>query len=98
MKWKFATRAIRIGSEADTSTGATIPPVYLTSTYTQKIPGEPIDGYDYSRCKNPSRDSFARCIASLENTKHAIATTTFCPFGILLILTYSELSVVINAL
>ncbi len=76
MKWKFATRAIRIGSEADTSTGATIPPVYLTSTYTQKIPGEPIDGYDYSRCKNPSRDSFARCIASLENTKHAIATTS----------------------
>lgn len=76
MNWKFATRAIRIGSEPEKTTGATIPPMYLTSTYTQSIPGEPIDGYDYARCKNPSRDAFARCIASLENTKYGIATSS----------------------
>lgn len=76
MEWKFATKAIRIGSEPEKTTGATIPPMHLTSTYTQSIPGEPIDGYDYARCKNPTRDAFSRCIASLENTKHAIATTS----------------------
>ncbi|MDA0617279.1 MAG: PLP-dependent aspartate aminotransferase family protein [Proteobacteria bacterium] len=76
MDWKFATRAIRIGSEPEKTTGATIPPVYLTSTYTQSVPGEPIDGYDYARCKNPTRDAFARCIASLENAKYGIATTS----------------------
>ncbi|MFT4967395.1 MAG: cystathionine gamma-lyase [Candidatus Deianiraeaceae bacterium] len=76
MEWKFSTKAIRIGSEPDKTTGSTIPPVYLTSTYTQSIPGEPIDGYDYSRCKNPSRDAFARCIASLENANYGIATSS----------------------
>lgn len=76
MNWKFATRAIRIGSEIDPINGATIPPIYMTSTYTQKIPGEPFEGYDYSRCKNPNRDALARCIASLENAKYGIATTS----------------------
>ncbi|MBU6427390.1 MAG: PLP-dependent transferase, partial [Cyanobacteria bacterium REEB65] len=31
----FQTRAIHVGQEADPTTGATIVPIYQTSTYTQ---------------------------------------------------------------
>ena len=37
---KFETRAIHAGQAPDPSTGATIPPLYLSSTYTQLAPGE----------------------------------------------------------
>ena len=33
---KFATRAIHAGQEPDPTTGATIVPIYQTSTYTQE--------------------------------------------------------------
>jgi cystathionine beta-lyase/cystathionine gamma-synthase len=62
---KFETRAIHIGQEPDPSTGATIPPLYLSSTYTQQAPGEN-QGYDYSRSNNPTRASLEACLASLE--------------------------------
>ena len=41
----FATRAIHAGQEADPATGATIVPIYATSTYTQGAVGEH-KGYD----------------------------------------------------
>ena len=36
----FATRAIHAGQEADPATGATVVPIYATSTYTQAAPGQ----------------------------------------------------------
>ncbi len=36
----FATRAIHAGQEPDPATGATIVPIYQTSTYTQEAPGQ----------------------------------------------------------
>ena len=35
----FATRAIHAGQDADAATGATVVPIYATSTYTQAAPG-----------------------------------------------------------
>jgi cystathionine beta-lyase/cystathionine gamma-synthase len=35
----FATRAIHAGQDADPATGATVVPIYATSTYTQEAPG-----------------------------------------------------------
>jgi cystathionine gamma-lyase len=62
---KFETRSIHIGQDADPGTGATIPPVYLTTTFTQRAPGEHA-GFDYSRSGNPTRDGLEACLASLE--------------------------------
>lgn len=62
----FQTRAIHVGQEADPTTGATIVPIYQTSTYTQADVGVH-KGFDYSRTANPSRRALEECLASLEN-------------------------------
>ena len=36
----FSTRAIHAGQDPDAATGATIVPIYATSTYTQAAPGQ----------------------------------------------------------
>jgi len=68
--WGFETRAILVGQAPDPATGATIFPIYQTSTYTQAG----IDdnkGYVYSRTGNPTRTACAEVIASLENGSYA---------------------------
>jgi cystathionine gamma-lyase len=62
----FATRAIHAGQSPDPSTGAVMPPIYVTSTYAQSSPGVH-KGYDYSRTRNPTRGAWERCIADLES-------------------------------
>jgi cystathionine beta-lyase/cystathionine gamma-synthase len=63
--WKFATKAIHVGQEPDPRTGATVPPVHLTTTFTQESPGKH-KGYEYARSNNPTREALERCIAALE--------------------------------
>ena len=48
----FATRTIHAGQDADPATGATVVPIYATSTYTQAAPGEH-KGYEYSPLRQP---------------------------------------------
>jgi cystathionine beta-lyase/cystathionine gamma-synthase len=62
---EFETRAIHTGQEADPTTGATIPPLYLSTTYTQRALGEH-SRYDYARSGNPTRDGLESSLASLE--------------------------------
>lgn len=62
---RFSTRAIHVGQEADPTTGATIVPIYQTSTYTQERVGEH-KGFDYSRTTNPTRVALEKQLASLE--------------------------------
>ncbi len=69
---KFATRAIHVGQEADEATGATIVPIYQTSTYTQDAVGSH-KGFDYSRTVNPTRVALEAQLASLENAQHGSA-------------------------
>lgn len=68
----FATRAIHIGQDPDPTTGATIVPIYATSTYTQSAPGVH-HGYDYSRSGNPTRTALETCLASLEQGERGLA-------------------------
>ena len=68
---EFETKAIHVGQEADPTTGATIVPIYQTSTYTQIAPGEH-KGYDYSRTVNPTRTALEQCLASLENGRFGL--------------------------
>ncbi len=69
---KFATKAIHAGQEPDPTTGAVITPVYQTSTYWQKTPGNH-KGYAYSRGTNPTRKTLENCLAALENCKYGLA-------------------------
>ena len=68
----FSTRAIHVGQEADPTTGATIVPVYQTSTYTQTSVGEH-KGFDYSRTVNPTRVALEQQLASLEEAEFGSA-------------------------
>lgn len=61
----FATKAVHVGQAPDPSTGATVPPIYATSTYTQAGPGEH-KGFEYSRSGNPTRNALEECLAALE--------------------------------
>jgi cystathionine beta-lyase/cystathionine gamma-synthase len=63
--WRFATRAIHVGQEPDPATGATVPPIHPSSTFTQESPGKH-KGYEYSRSSNPTRRGLEQCLASLE--------------------------------
>tara|TARA_B110000977_G_scaffold151820_1_gene192745 strand:+ start:261 stop:1418 length:1158 start_codon:yes stop_codon:yes gene_type:complete len=69
------TRAIHVGNEPDEKTGAIIPPIYQTSTFIQSSPGEH-KGYEYTRSHNPTRTCLEECLASLENAKHCLVTSS----------------------
>lgn len=62
---RFSTKAIHVGQKPDPSTGAIIPPVYLTSTYVQESPDKH-KGYDYTRAGNPNFTNLEQTLAALE--------------------------------
>src|SRR5687768_5664301 len=68
----FSTRAIHAGQDADPATGATVVPIYATSTYTQEAPGKH-KGFEYSRTGNPTRAALETCLASLEGGERGLA-------------------------
>jgi len=63
----LASRCIHGGQAPCPSTGAVMPPIYVSSTYAQASPGEH-QGYEYSRSHNPTRFALERLIASLESS------------------------------
>ena len=65
-QFAFPTRAIHAGQEFDPTTGAVVPPVYLTTTFVQDGIGGFRGGYEYARGGNPTRDSLQELLASLE--------------------------------
>src|ERR1700756_3046457 len=68
----FSTLAIHAGQAADPATGATVVPIYATSTFTQQAPGEH-KGYEYSRSGNPTRAALESCLAALEGGEQGLA-------------------------
>jgi cystathionine beta-lyase/cystathionine gamma-synthase len=68
----FSTRAIHAGQDADPATGATVVPIYATSTYTQAAPGQH-KGYEYSRSGNPTRTALETALAALEGAERGLA-------------------------
>jgi cystathionine beta-lyase/cystathionine gamma-synthase len=67
----FSTRAIHAGQGADPATGATVVPIYATSTFTQEAPGCH-KGYEYARSGNPTRTALETCLAALEGGERAL--------------------------
>jgi cystathionine gamma-lyase len=58
------TLTVHAGYTPD-ATGAVMPPIYTSSTYAQRAPGEH-SGYEYGRSGNPTRFAFERALAELE--------------------------------
>jgi cystathionine gamma-synthase len=69
----FATRAIHDGQEFDPTTGAVIPPLYLSTTFVQDGIGGFRGGYEYARGGNPTRTSLETQLASLEGGTRAFS-------------------------
>ncbi len=68
---KFATKVIHAGVKPDPSTGAIMTPIFQTSTYVQKAPGDH-QGYEYARSQNPTRAALEENLAALENGLGAV--------------------------
>ncbi|MBA2663964.1 MAG: cystathionine gamma-synthase [Bradymonadaceae bacterium] len=73
----FDTRAIHAGQAPDPTTGAIMTPIFQTSTYVQRSPGEHT-GFEYSRTHNPTRHALEDCLASLEGGAHGVAFASGC--------------------
>src|SRR6476620_7591481 len=69
---KLATKFVHAGAEPDPSTGAIMTPIYQTSTFVQKSPGNH-KGYEYARSQNPTRKALEDALAIIENAKFGLA-------------------------
>lgn len=63
----FTTRAVHQSCGFAGTTGAVMPPIYLTSTFENGNP----DGFDYTRSGNPNFRLLQQSVASLEGTQFA---------------------------
>jgi cystathionine gamma-lyase len=70
--WGWNTRLIHDGQDPDPLTGAVNTPVYLSSTFRQRAPGES-SGFVYSRTGNPTRAVLETALARLEGGEGALA-------------------------
>src|SRR6476469_6793097 len=68
----FETAAIHAGQHPEPVTGAVMTPVFLTSTFAQKAPGEHT-GFEYSRTQNPTRFALEANLAALEGGAWGLA-------------------------
>lgn len=74
---RIETLAIHGGQHSEPITGAVMPPIFQTSTYAQRSPGEHT-GFEYSRTQNPTRFALERAIAALEGGTHGLAFASGC--------------------
>ncbi|MBY0311122.1 MAG: PLP-dependent aspartate aminotransferase family protein [Phycisphaerales bacterium] len=61
------TMVIHAGQRPEPVTGAVMPPIFTSSTYAQRSPGEHT-GFEYSRSHNPTRYALERMMARLEGS------------------------------
>lgn len=69
----LATRAVHAGQTTDPLSGAIMPPIYQTSTYRQDGLGQPHNGFEYARTRNPTREALERNVAALEGAQYGFA-------------------------
>ena len=69
---RFETAAVHAGQRPEPVTGAVMTPVFLTSTFAQKAPGQHT-GFEYSRTQNPTRFALEANLAALEGGAWGLA-------------------------
>lgn len=65
------TIAVHAGKEIDPTTGAVMPPLYLSTTFERAADGTYPHGYTYIRSENPTRQSLENALCALEGGKCA---------------------------
>ncbi|XP_077054565.1 cystathionine gamma-lyase-like isoform X2 [Siphateles boraxobius] len=69
----FATDAIHVGSEPEQwKSMAVVPPISLSTTFKQHGPGKHA-GFEYSRCRNPTRNCLEKAVAALDGAQYCLA-------------------------
>jgi len=68
----FRTRAIHVGQDRDSASGAIVPPIHVASTFVQPDVSMTAE-YDYARTASPTRRGFETTLASLDNGVKALA-------------------------
>jgi cystathionine gamma-lyase len=71
------TLVIHGGQSPEPVTGAVMTPIFQTSTYVQRAPGEHT-GFEYSRSQNPTRFALERALAALEGGRFGLAFASGC--------------------
>lgn len=74
---EFETRAIHAGCPPESVTGSVSVPIFQTSTFAQRSPGEHT-GFEYARTRNPTRDALEANLASLENGRYGLCFASGC--------------------
>jgi cystathionine gamma-lyase len=74
---RFETIAIHAGNAPESQTGSVNVPIFQTSTYAQRGPGDHT-GFEYSRTRNPTRDALEANLAALEGAKHGACFGSGC--------------------
>src|SRR4029079_9637338 len=69
---RFETAAVHAGQQPEPITGAVMTPVFLTSTFAQRGPGQHT-GFEYSRTQNPTRFALEANLAALEGGAWGLA-------------------------
>ena len=68
---------VHAGQRPEPTTGAVMPPLFLSTTYAQESPGVH-KGFDYIRSHNPTRYALERMIAKLEGSQVAESDDASC--------------------
>lgn len=71
-KYSIDTQIVNLGSRPEPQYGAVTPPIFQSSTFAQRAPGE-YDGYDYTRTDNPTRSVLQEMLAAVESAKYGLA-------------------------
>ena len=82
---QFATQCIHAGLHHESVTGAVMTPIFQSSTFAQKSPGQH-RGYEYSRTQNPTRKALEDNLAALEHAQFAHAFSSGCAAAHILML------------
>jgi cystathionine gamma-lyase len=69
---RIETLAVHAGQHPEPVTGAVMTPIFLSSTYAQRGPGEHT-GFEYSRTQNPTRFALEANLAALEGGAWGLA-------------------------
>ncbi|RPH16239.1 MAG: cystathionine gamma-synthase, partial [Acidimicrobiaceae bacterium TMED210] len=67
-KYGMNTKALHANKRFEPISGDVMPPLHLSTTYKNDVPGE--SDYFYGRINNPTRELFERTLASLEGVEN----------------------------
>lgn len=74
---RLDTLLIHGGQSPEPVTGAVMPPIFQSSTYAQRAPGEHT-GFEYSRSHNPTRFALERALAAAEGGRFGLCFGSGC--------------------